>query len=79
MANFFFPYHRTNPSISAVIVTHSVKKWEIIVSANIKNMKGAKHKKLEKALAKCIRQLNDKNAEETDEVIKEWVKMVSKY
>jgi hypothetical protein len=42
-------------------------------------MKGITHEKLHEALATWIGQLNVKNCTATDEVIREWAKIICKY
>ena len=44
-------------------------KWENLASANIKKMKGAKHKKQEEALAIWMGLLNAENGTATDETV----------
>ena len=48
-------------------------------SADVERAKCAKHEKQEEALAIRIGQLNAKKCTATDEVIKEWVKIICKY
>ena len=65
-------HYGTKPSIGAELVPQSVKITNMsktLASANIGDMKGTKHEKLEEELATHIGQLNVIKAAATDEVI----------